>query len=203
MSRMVENKRRTRNKPRKIKKLKEVTMKLIAERGYSAITTHDIAKEADVSVGLVYKYFPGGKPDLVRALAKNYSEEILREGELINLTQETFSEAISNIVERLVNIHRKNDKLIAAIQQTATLNIELSKDLVQEKYELNPFKRILEKMYFNSFNDKKELLEWSKILASMIDSRIHQHVISYGSEEDQRIIKTLTNFILWIFRGKQ
>ncbi|MFX0064794.1 MAG: TetR/AcrR family transcriptional regulator [Candidatus Hermodarchaeota archaeon] len=200
---MVENKRRTRNKPRKIKKLKEATMKLIAERGYSEITTHDIAKEADVSVGLVYKYFPGGKPDLVRALAKKFSEEILGEEELTNLTQEMFSEAISNIVERLVIVHRKNDKLIAAIQQTATLNIELSKDLIQEKYELNPFKRILEKMYFNSFNDKKELLEWSKILASMIDSRIHQHVIYYGSEEDQRIIKTLTNFILWIFREKQ
>ena len=35
-----------------------VAMRLISERGYEATTLRDIAKEARVSVGLLYRYFP-------------------------------------------------------------------------------------------------------------------------------------------------
>src|SRR5688500_20277528 len=40
-------------------RLYATAMRLIAERGYEATTLRDIAKEARVSVGLLYRYFPG------------------------------------------------------------------------------------------------------------------------------------------------
>ena len=39
-------------------RLYATAMRLIAERGYEATTLRDIAKEARVSVGLLYRYFP-------------------------------------------------------------------------------------------------------------------------------------------------
>src|SRR5262249_34562047 len=39
-------------------RLYETAMQLIAERGYEATTLRDIAKAANVSVGLLYRYFP-------------------------------------------------------------------------------------------------------------------------------------------------
>lgn len=39
-------------------RLYATAMKLIARRGYEATTLREIAKEADVSVGLLYRYFP-------------------------------------------------------------------------------------------------------------------------------------------------
>lgn len=39
-------------------RLYATAMRLISERGYEATTLRDIAKEADVSVGLLYRYFP-------------------------------------------------------------------------------------------------------------------------------------------------
>jgi len=63
---MTQTKRIKRDKPAKIRKIVSTTKKLVSERGYSAVTTHHIAEEAGVSVGLVYKYFPGGKPITVK-----------------------------------------------------------------------------------------------------------------------------------------
>lgn len=40
-------------------RLYETALRMIAERGYGATTLRDIAKEAGVSVGLLYRYFPG------------------------------------------------------------------------------------------------------------------------------------------------
>src|SRR5262245_5781602 len=48
-------------------RLYATAMQLIAARGYEATTLRDIAKEAGVSVGLLYRYFPG-KQAVVLAL---------------------------------------------------------------------------------------------------------------------------------------
>ena len=55
-------------------RLYAVALRLIAERGYEATTLRDIAKEADVSVGLLYRYFPS-KHAVVLALYDELSTE--------------------------------------------------------------------------------------------------------------------------------
>lgn len=53
-------------------------MRLIAARGYQATTLRDIAREARVSVGLLYRYFPG-KHAVVIKLYDELSTEYARE----------------------------------------------------------------------------------------------------------------------------
>src|SRR5919106_553817 len=55
-------------------RLYATAMQLIAARGYEATTLRDIAKEADVSVGLLYRYFPS-KQAIVIALYDELSSE--------------------------------------------------------------------------------------------------------------------------------
>jgi AcrR family transcriptional regulator len=45
--------------------LYSTAIRLIAQRGYEATTLRDIAKEADVSVGLLYRYFPSKQAVIV------------------------------------------------------------------------------------------------------------------------------------------
>lgn len=52
-------------------------LRLIAKRGYEATTLRDIAKEADVSPGLLYRYFPS-KHAVVLALYDELSSEYAR-----------------------------------------------------------------------------------------------------------------------------
>src|SRR5688572_33220382 len=55
-------------------RLYATAMQLIASRGYEATTLRDIAKKANVSVGLLYRYFPS-KRAVVLALYDDLSAE--------------------------------------------------------------------------------------------------------------------------------
>jgi len=59
-------------------RLYAIALRLIARRGYEATTLRDIAKEAGVSVGLLYRYFPG-KQAVVIALYDELSADYARE----------------------------------------------------------------------------------------------------------------------------
>jgi AcrR family transcriptional regulator len=59
-------------------RLYDTAMQLIAARGYDATTLRDIAKEAGVSVGLMYRYFPS-KQAIVLALYDALSAEYARQ----------------------------------------------------------------------------------------------------------------------------
>jgi AcrR family transcriptional regulator len=59
-------------------RLYATALRLIAARGYEATTLREIAKEAGVSVGLLYRYFPG-KQAVVLALYDELSTEYARE----------------------------------------------------------------------------------------------------------------------------
>ncbi len=61
-------------------RLYATAMRLIAARGYEATTLRDIAKEAHVSVGLLYRYFPS-KHAVVLALYDTLSAEYARQAE--------------------------------------------------------------------------------------------------------------------------
>ena len=61
-------------------RLYSIAMRLIAERGYEATTLRDIAREAGVSVGLLYRYFPN-KQAVVLALYDELSADYARQAE--------------------------------------------------------------------------------------------------------------------------
>jgi AcrR family transcriptional regulator len=54
--------------------LYQTAMRMIAQRGYEATTLRDIAKEAGVSVGLLYRYFPS-KQAVIIALYEELSAD--------------------------------------------------------------------------------------------------------------------------------
>ena len=56
----------------------DAAVKLIAERGYEATTLRDVAKEAGVSVGLLYRYFPS-KRAVILALHDELSADYARQ----------------------------------------------------------------------------------------------------------------------------
>src|SRR5262245_15540703 len=59
-------------------RLYDIAIRMIAERGYDATTLRDIAKEAGVSVGLLYRYFPS-KQAVIIALYEELSTDFARE----------------------------------------------------------------------------------------------------------------------------
>jgi AcrR family transcriptional regulator len=59
-------------------RLYDTAIRLISERGYQTTTLREIAKAADVSVGLLYRYFPS-KQAVIIALYDELSQDFARE----------------------------------------------------------------------------------------------------------------------------
>jgi len=59
-------------------RLSAIAVKLMAERGYASTTLRDVAKEAGVSVGLLYRYFPS-KRAIIIALYDELSADYARQ----------------------------------------------------------------------------------------------------------------------------
>ena len=87
MNMFTENvKRRTRGRPpgqsaqgaAARRRLYETAIRMISERGYEATTLREIARDAQVSVGLLYRYFPG-KQAVIIALYEELSREFSRQ----------------------------------------------------------------------------------------------------------------------------
>lgn len=82
-------------------------MQLVAQKGPSATSIDDVISAADVSRGTFYKYFPSPEA-LVRELAVEIANELIRMAEPIVLTQDDPAERVScgiRLVSRLAIDH--------------------------------------------------------------------------------------------------
>ena len=88
-----------RNKDAKIETITEATVLLIETKGYEKVTIRDIAESAGVSVGLIYKYFPGGKFDiLVKGLGLQTIESLLSMKQPENIDYDDFPGYMRNFI---------------------------------------------------------------------------------------------------------
>jgi len=69
---------KTRDRDSKTRQIIEATLQLINKKGYLTVTAREIAQEAGVSIGLIYKYFPEGKQDILREIGRHFVREILQ-----------------------------------------------------------------------------------------------------------------------------
>lgn len=52
-------------------------MALIEERGYSGFSVDDIPRRANLSIGTVYRYYPGGKRDILREIIARNNQALI------------------------------------------------------------------------------------------------------------------------------
>ena len=104
-------KKRTPTQKRSIEKKNKIIDKgfnLICKQGYYNTTTNDIAKEAGVSVGIIYQYFNDKKDILIEGV-KNYINNIQNQTITIlnneNLNKKNINKTIENIIDKFIETH--------------------------------------------------------------------------------------------------
>ncbi|HEY8524299.1 MAG TPA: TetR/AcrR family transcriptional regulator [Acidimicrobiales bacterium] len=73
---MTTGKRTRRSPDERRSEIVEAARKVFLERGYADVGLTEIAAAGDVSRGLVYRYFPAGRPDLYMAVAEGILGEL-------------------------------------------------------------------------------------------------------------------------------
>lgn len=88
-----------------------IAVKLFAQGGYFQTSIHDIAREADVSIGYLYQHF-GNKQGLARALYQGMLSHIHEQLDRIEENQDTAEARCRAIVEILLEMTEEDPELM-------------------------------------------------------------------------------------------
>ncbi len=197
---------RKKDKKAKIERIVDVTRKMIEEKGYLETNTNRIAEAAGVSVGLVYKYFPGGKADIACEISSRYHSPIADSIQRINMEEITkpgFRENLVHFLLDWIEIHRGNVQLIRAMDIATLLNPCLHKgtaEMVRRTAEkgqpfLWPGKA--------STPDNEELRELTILLFHTVESVILRHVTAMQvCNSDRQLAEFLADVVISTIMNK-
>lgn len=191
-------KKRIRDKQANKQKIVDETKKLIIRKGYSNVTIREIAKNAKVSVGLIYKDFPNGKPEIVRFIFQEQLEQLIKLDYIKNFPLNETPDVLRTIIKKLITLHKRDTALNAALHTAYLENREIYDTFEQFRDEWFTYIP----MALNRLNQAKliKIDNYEKVgimIAHTIDAVIHRHVLFTPlTDNDEDLVDFLTDLIL-------
>lgn len=186
---------RRRDREAKIATILQTSDDLFKKQGYAVTTTNQIASEAKVSIGLLYKYFPGGKPHIARKMVENVRDEFMT-AELEKASPANASSTLHRMLLRYIDGHRRISHNVAAFEMAALEDPETS-EVGRLLYTIGSesMREILVKL--TGLKDDGGLRKWGGVIFHMIDAVVHRQVI-HGELicTDEELADALTKIIL-------
>ena len=139
-----------RNKEAKIISIQNATCTLIEAKGYEKVTIRDIAESAGVSIGLIYKYFPGGKFDILKGIGYRYTDELLMTKQPENVDFNDFPGYMRDVIKNMHQYIKDNSSLIKALTLAALLDTEIVDEVKNMDFKDKHYKAVSE--FFCRFN---------------------------------------------------
>lgn len=122
-----------------VEALVEATARILVREGFERASTNRIAKEAGVSVGSLYQYYPS-KEALIVAVIDRHNEEIMSlvRAAVAEVAAEPVGTAIPKLVAAAIEAHRINPRLhrVLAEQIPRTGQLENVEAFDRQNYEL-------------------------------------------------------------------
>jgi AcrR family transcriptional regulator len=113
----------------KIQAILQGMARLIAAKDFTEINIRDIVKEAGVSIGTVYLYFPDGKEGIVREMitrggARIAPAELITSGEIRSV-----KELLRQILDNYYEFHLQNKPFLMALERASINRPDLYADI--------------------------------------------------------------------------
>ncbi|MCB2172512.1 TetR/AcrR family transcriptional regulator [archaeon] len=167
-----------RDKEQKKTDIQQAFTELINSNGYDKTTIRQITKKADISIGIIYHYYPQGKTSIAAAIY----EKNLRE------TMPQYGFDTDNIEEMLRNhlkSHIENSELYKAFDQAILADHEVFESIKKERRQI-----MIE--YLEENDSSIELVDRWLTTYNVIDAVIHKHLyINPVCETDTELINLL------------
>jgi AcrR family transcriptional regulator len=173
-----------RNKDQKITDIQEAFTELINTIGYEKTTIRQIASRADISVGIIYRYFPQGKPSIAAALY----EKNLR-ANISHFAIEPDKEILDKILRNHLKSHNENKAMYKAFDQAILSNQDVFESAKKDR-------KTLLKEYVRENKIPGENVDRWLTSYNVIDAIIHRHLfINNVCENDEKLIQLLFKIV--------
>jgi AcrR family transcriptional regulator len=188
-----------RDKDEKIRLIYESFAKLVRKESYERVNTRGIAKDAGVSIGIIYHYFPEGKPEIA---ARFWEESLNVMMDPISILKGSDEDIKKEIMLHLEN-HRKNEALYRAFDQAILEKQDLFKGLKQSRAKLIEGKIRAGFSEVNSPTQLSELAERYLMVYGLVDAVVHRHLFQARfAKSDEKLVNILSELSLDLLRKK-
>jgi len=203
---MTRPKKFTRNKDKKVDLIFNAFFDLVREKGYENVSTNHVAKDAGVSIGTVYRYFPEGKPAIIQAyFDMNFNETIDIEG-FLKVGISDISELIEIFVRNHLKSHRENFEVNKALAQALISNRELFDNYESLVREMNAefVKKLRAENEFFRAAPEERVVEKFFLIYSTLEAYVERHLyVMPVAENDENFVQFLKQMIMFIIQGLQ
>ena len=198
-----QKRRRIRDKEGKIQSIYTTFAELVKQKGYDKLSTRHIAKAANISVGTIYYYFPGGKHAIASGFVDHVTHAIF-DPQLFQSDDHELSAIFENLIQKYLTTHRKNLEIHRAIDQAILASQEVfekhqqavNDNLQQIVHELTKrgiYKDIPEHVVLQNF----------MLFYNTIEAVIHRHLFVHPFfETDQEVVQFLVDILLFLTQHK-
>jgi len=187
----------------KILSIQDATRVLIGAKGYEKVTIQDIANAASVSIGLVYKYFPDGKFDILKRIGHQYTDELLmiKQPEIVDFND--FPGYMRAIIKNLQQFYKDNSSLVKVLTMEALVDGEIVDEA--KKMDFKDYKVAAD--FFARFNnveignkDPFELLMYWGIMVKGIIFLNMIYPVPFKNEEALTALMVDLSLTIWSYR---
>ncbi|AKB78883.1 Transcriptional regulator, TetR family [Methanosarcina horonobensis HB-1 = JCM 15518] len=195
-----------RDKKAKIISIQDATCMLIETKGYENVTIRDIAEAGGVSIGLIYKYFPGGKFDILKEIGYRYTDELLMTKQPENIDFNDFPGYMRNVIENMQQYTKDNISLTKALIMTALLDSEIVEEVKNMDFKNEYYKAVSE--FFCRFNGVEignkdpldVLMNWGIAVKGIIFCDIIYSLSTIKSEESLIDLMVDVSLKIWGYK---
>lgn len=194
----MSTKKFTRNKQEKIEKIYGTFFNLVLTQGFHGTSTNHVAKEANISIGTIYKYFPKGKEDILRKYFEESMEAIVDREEMKKTDTTNSMKFLKEFAEKIFDNHKKNRGYNMAFRSAIQSDKELH-DIHEEKIN-SSFKELVhfireDNPFFKTISEQ-QLTKAFIFLYNILNAVIYHHLcVMPLFDTDQKLIDYLVRLI--------
>lgn len=160
---------------RTVDRIVDAAVSVFDDVGYAAATTNEIAREAGVSIGSLYQYFPNKDALLVAVARRHLASAVAALDALITdiEPQAELNVVIATMVDLLVGQHER-DRLHLLIAHEAPRTAELEDELLTARQHMaDVAARLLERR----IPDRQDRLIAAQLVVAVLDATVHDVIL--------------------------
>lgn len=201
----MEKGRYVRDKEGKINLILETFEELVNRDGYDKLSTRHIAKEAGISVGTIYHYFPGGKHSIAMGILERLTQDIFDPSLFMAARDEAGLKALyADFTRRHLASHRDKLEIHRALDQ-AILADEAVRAHNSEVITMNLRSAAEELMRRGLYREEPAPDVAGKFLLNfkLIEAMVHRHLlVEPFFKSDEELVTFISEILLLLHRDK-
>lgn len=192
-----------RDKDEKINKILETFKTLVNKKGYDKLSTRHIADAAGISVGIIYHYFPAGKPSIAMGYLERLTQSIFDPTLFMAARdEEGLRKLYTDFIGKHLASHKENLEIHRALDQAILGNKEVrthNSNIVRLNLKAAAEEMIRQGLYKNL--PSPDVIRKFLINFKLIEAVIHRHLlVEPFFNTDKEVVEFLTKIFLSLNR---